>query len=55
MHSDSAHTTVLLDEAVEALVWDREGLYVDATFGRGGQSRRILETLAPGGRVLAFD
>ncbi|MBL8372241.1 MAG: 16S rRNA (cytosine(1402)-N(4))-methyltransferase RsmH [Burkholderiaceae bacterium] len=55
MHSDSAHTTVLLDEAVEALVWDREGLYVDATFGRGGHSRRILETLAPGGRVLAFD
>jgi 16S rRNA (cytosine1402-N4)-methyltransferase len=55
VHSDSAHTTVLLDEAVEALVWDREGLYVDATFGRGGHSRRILETLAPGGRVLAFD
>ena len=30
------HTTVLLHEAIEALVTDVNGVYVDATFGRGG-------------------
>jgi 16S rRNA (cytosine1402-N4)-methyltransferase len=54
------HTTVLLDEAVEALVGERpaqalEGTFVDATFGRGGHTRRLLERLAPAGRLIAFD
>ena len=33
------HTTVLLAEAVEALVHRRDGCYVDGTFGRGGHAR----------------
>ena len=53
------HTTVLLDEAVDALTADRPdalgGCYVDATFGRGGHSRRLLERLAPEARLIAFD
>ncbi|MEJ5990585.1 16S rRNA (cytosine(1402)-N(4))-methyltransferase RsmH [Ramlibacter sp. PS3R-8] len=49
------HTTVLLNEAVEALVTKPEGTYVDATFGRGGHSRAILALLAPQGRLIAFD
>jgi 16S rRNA (cytosine1402-N4)-methyltransferase len=49
------HTTVLLDEAVQALVQQPEGRYVDGTFGRGGHSRAILQRLGPGGRLLAFD
>lgn len=53
------HTTVLLEEAVEALFTDRadalDGTYVDATFGRGGHARRLLERLGPGGRLIAFD
>ncbi|MGP1630633.1 MAG: 16S rRNA (cytosine(1402)-N(4))-methyltransferase RsmH [Giesbergeria sp.] len=53
------HTTVLLDEAVDALLADAsgrsDGLWVDATFGRGGHSRRILSRLPPGARLLAFD
>ena len=49
------HTTVLLNEAVDALVQDPDGHYVDATFGRGGHSRAILERLTPQGRLLAFD
>ena len=49
------HTTVLLNEAVEALVTKPEGTYVDATFGRGGHSRAILAQLAPQGRLIAFD
>lgn len=52
------HTTVLLKEAVQALLPDASrtgGTYVDATFGRGGHSRAILERLAPAGRLIAYD
>ena len=49
------HTTVLLVEAVDALLTDRAGTYVDATFGRGGHARRVLDSLADGGRLIAFD
>lgn len=49
------HTTVLLNEAVDALFTKPDGTYVDATFGRGGHSRLILSRLAPQGRLVAFD
>jgi 16S rRNA (cytosine1402-N4)-methyltransferase len=51
----SAHRTVLLEEAVEALLVRPEGIYVDATFGRGGHSREILARLGAGGRLIAID
>ncbi|MBZ8142098.1 16S rRNA (cytosine(1402)-N(4))-methyltransferase [Rubrivivax gelatinosus] len=49
------HTTVLLAEAVEALVTQPDGVYVDGTFGRGGHTRALLAALSPQGRVIAFD
>lgn len=49
------HVTVLLQEAVEALAIKPDGIYVDATFGRGGHSRAILAKLGPTGRLIAFD
>lgn len=49
------HQTVLLEEAVTALVTDSNGFYVDGTFGRGGHTRALLERLGPEGRVLALD
>lgn len=49
------HASVLLDGAVDALVHDPEGVYLDGTFGRGGHSRAILERLSPQGRLLAID
>src|SRR5690554_2313186 len=55
MQSQVAHTTVLLDEAVEALVTDVDGFYVDGTFGRGGHSAAILARLSANGRLLAID
>lgn len=48
------HTTVLLHEGVEALAIEPNGVYVDATFGGGGHSRRILDLLVDG-KLLAFD
>ena len=52
------HTTVLLHEAVEALLGarpGRDGSYVDGTFGRGGHSRLILSRLSAQGRLQVFD
>lgn len=49
------HVTVLLDEAVEALNIQPNGVYVDGTFGRGGHSRLILERLGKDGRLIALD
>ena len=57
-HDDSVvatHTTVLCDEAVAALSINDDGVYVDATFGRGGHSREILRRLGKLGRLVAFD
>jgi len=50
-----AHATVLLNEAVEALVTDVDGFYVDGTFGRGGHSAALLARLSERGRLLAID
>lgn len=59
MHGPAAsslqHRTVLLHEAVDAVLTDPQGVYIDGTFGRGGHSRLLLERLAPGGRLIAFD
>jgi 16S rRNA (cytosine1402-N4)-methyltransferase len=56
------HIPVLVEEALgglglgpEAARAPRDGLFVDATFGRGGHAARILEALAPAGRLLAID
>jgi 16S rRNA (cytosine1402-N4)-methyltransferase len=49
------HTTVLLQEAVKALLQEEPGCYVDATFGRGGHSKLILSQLHPQGQLIAFD
>ena len=49
------HRTVLLHEAVDALVQRDAGVYVDGTYGRGGHSRLILSRLAPQGRLVAID
>jgi len=49
------HQTVLLDEAVSALLSDTEGVYVDGTFGRGGHSRLLLSRLGAGARLVGID
>ena len=49
------HQTVLLREAVDALVTTPSGIYVDGTFGRGGHSRYLLERLEADGRLLGVD
>jgi len=53
--SDFKHQSVLLEESLEALNIRPEGVYVDATFGRGGHSRAILQRLNEAGRLIALD
>ena len=45
----------MVGEVMQALNVQDSGTYVDATFGRGGHTRAILECLGPAGRVLAID
>lgn len=49
------HRTVLLDDAVQGLNIQPDGIYIDGTFGRGGHSRLILSQLGPEGRLIAID
>ncbi len=55
MGADLTHQAVLLREAIAALNIRPDGIYVDATFGRGGHAGAILERLGPAGRLLALD
>ena len=49
------HNPVLLSETVEGLNIKEDGVYVDVTFGGGGHSKKILESLGSKGRLIAFD
>ena len=49
------HAAVLVEEALAALAIEAGGYYVDATFGRGGHTARLLEAVGGQGRVLAID
>lgn len=49
------HIPVMLDEAMEALAIRPDGIYVDATFGRGGHAGVILQRLGRNGRLYAID
>ncbi|NVK55703.1 MAG: 16S rRNA (cytosine(1402)-N(4))-methyltransferase RsmH [Alteromonadaceae bacterium] len=49
------HTSVLLNECLEGLAIKPDGIYIDATFGRGGHSGEILAALGEKGRLIAFD
>lgn len=49
------HQPVLLEEAVTRLAVRADGVYVDATYGRGGHSREILRHLGAEGRLIVMD
>lgn len=51
-----SHISVLLNETIDALLAGRtEGIYIDATFGRGGHTQALLKRLSANSRVIAFD
>ncbi len=55
MSGDTLHKPVLLNEALNGLIGQTDGVYIDGTFGRGGHSGAILQALAAQGSLLAID
>jgi len=51
----TGHETVLLREAVDALMQDADGRYVDCTYGRGGHSQEIINRIGKNGRLMVVD
>ena len=49
------HAPVMCAETVDSLITDRQGVYVDATYGGGGHSAAILNVLGDRGHLFAFD
>ena len=49
------HIPVLRDDMVNAVMTDRDGAYLDATFGRGGHARALLRQLSPKASLVALD
>ncbi|MAO63861.1 MAG: hypothetical protein CL666_02555 [Balneola sp.] len=49
------HIPVLLQESVDALITDKDGVYVDGTLGGGGHSKEILDKLGENGRLYGID
>lgn len=55
MNTSNKHKPVLLSESIAALAIKPDGIYVDATFGRGGHSQAILSNLNENGKLLCID
>lgn len=53
--SQKKHITVLEEDAIAYLNIDENGIYIDATFGRGGHTASILKKLGPDGRLICID
>ena len=52
---DTYHVPVLLQESIDGLAIQPDGVYVDVTFGGGGHSREILRHLNAKGHLYSFD
>ena len=55
MMTKNHHNSVMFSESIDALYIHPKGVYVDATFGRGGHTQGILDQLGESGQVIAFD
>lgn len=49
------HRPVLWQESIDGLITDKNGIYIDATFGGGGHSRGVLSNLGENGKLIGFD
>ena len=53
--AETYHISVLLEESVDGLDIQPDGIYVDVTFGGGGHSQEILKRLGKNGHLYGFD
>ncbi len=52
---DFHHISVLMEETINALVTNIDGVYVDCTLGGSGHARRVIDRLSPKGRFIGID
>jgi 16S rRNA (cytosine1402-N4)-methyltransferase len=55
MENNASHESVMLQEAVAGLAVQPNGIYIDATYGRGGHSQAILKLLGDNGQLISID
>lgn len=55
MNCETYHKPVMLEEALEGLDIQVDGIYADMTYGGGGHSREIVNRLSPKGQLYGFD
>jgi len=55
MMTKNHHNSVMFSESIDGLDIRPNGIYVDATFGRGGHTQGILDELGDSGQLIAFD
>ena len=55
MNVETYHIPALLQESIDGLDIQPDGIYVDVTFGGGGHSREILRRLGRNGHLYSFD
>lgn len=53
--SSNKHHSVMFPESLMGLNIKVDGIYIDATFGRGGHSQGVLELLGPKGKLIGLD
>lgn len=54
-NSTTYHIPVMLQQCIDGLNINPDGVYVDVTFGGGGHSREIFKKLSPKGKLIVFD
>lgn len=49
------HLPVMINESIDILVNDKNGIYIDGTLGGGGHSKKIMSLLEEKGQLISFD
>ena len=49
------HIPVMLEQSINGMNIQKKGIYIDATYGFGGHSNKILSLLDDEGRLFAVD
>lgn len=49
------HKSLFINKAIDLLITNKDGIYIDCTFGLGGHSKKILNRLSKKGKLIAID
>lgn len=49
------HKSLFINKAIDLLITNKDGIYIDCTFGFGGHSKKVLNRLTTKGKLIAID